>query len=55
MGHASPDITLGVYTHYCEESRKEETFTKARTARSGLRTTNCRTTCTTAVPQAAVN
>ena len=50
MGHASPDITLGVYTHYCEESRKEETFTKARTARSGLRTT-----CTTAVPQAAVN
>ena len=36
MGHASADITLEVYTHYCEESRKEETFSKARTAREGL-------------------
>ena len=44
MGHATPQITLEIYTHYCEESRKEETFTKARTARS-------RTTCTTTVPQ----
>lgn len=44
MGHATPDVTLGIYTHYCEQSRQEETFEKARTARS-------RTTCTTAVPQ----
>jgi integrase len=36
MGHASADVTLEVYTHYCEETRKDETFSKARTARSGL-------------------
>lgn len=47
MGHATPQITLEIYTHYCAESRKEETFTKARTARS-------RTTCTTAVPHTAL-
>lgn len=34
MGHSTPEITLGVYTHYCEESRREETFTKTRSARS---------------------
>ena len=45
MGHATPEITLGIYTHYCEESRKEETFEKARNARSR----------TTDVPQAVVN
>lgn len=44
MGHASPEITMKVYTHYCEESRREETFSKARAAR----------TCTTSVPQSAV-
>jgi integrase len=44
MGHATPEITLKIYTHYCEECRKESTFTKARTAR-------CRTSCTTPVPQ----
>ena len=38
MGHSSPEITLEVYTHYCEEARREETFSKARNARS--RTTN---------------
>lgn len=43
MGHATPQITLEIYTHYCAEARREETFTKARTARS-------RTTCTTPVP-----
>lgn len=34
MGHATPEITLGIYTHYCAESRLNDTFTKARTARS---------------------
>lgn len=34
MGHATPEITLAIYTHYCEESRKDSTFEKARTARS---------------------
>lgn len=34
MGHASPDVTLKIYTHYCLESRREETFEKARTARA---------------------
>lgn len=34
MGHASPDVTLEIYTHYCEQSRREETFAKARVARS---------------------
>ena len=43
MGHADPSITLRIYTHYCEETRKEDTFSKARTARQ-------RTTCTTSVP-----
>ena len=38
MGHASADVTLEVYTHYCEDTRKGETFSKARTARSGLHT-----------------
>lgn len=38
MGHSSPEVTLEVYTHYCEEARREETFSKARNARS--RTTN---------------
>jgi len=45
MGHADPAITLKIYTHYCAEARKENTFAKARTARS--RTTGC----TTPVPQ----
>ena len=40
MGHASPQVTLEIYTHYCEESRRGETFEKARAAR----------TCTTTVP-----
>lgn len=44
MGHASPDVTLRVYTHYCQESRQEATFEKARTAR----------TRTTLVPQTGV-
>lgn len=43
MGHASPQMTLEIYTHYCEESRRDETFEKARTAR----------TCTTVVPHKA--
>lgn len=41
MGHANPSITLDIYTHYCQDSRREDTFKKARAARS----------CTTAVPQ----
>lgn len=36
LGHAKPDITLKIYTHYCLESRKETTFEKVRTARSGV-------------------
>lgn len=43
MGHASPQMTLEIYTHYCEESRLNDTFEKARNAR----------TCTTAVPHKA--
>ena len=46
-GHENADVTLGVYTHYCLESRKEATFEKARSARS--RTANC----TTPVPHTA--
>jgi len=34
LGHASPDVTLDVYTHYCAESRQEATFEKTRAARS---------------------
>lgn len=44
MGHASSDVTLRVYTHYCQESRQEATFEKARNAR----------TCTTRVPHEPV-
>lgn len=33
MGHATPDITLKVYTDYCVESRKDATFDAARKAR----------------------
>lgn len=44
LGHAKPDITLRIYTHYCLESRKDETFTKARDARS---VTSVYHTCTT--------
>ena len=36
LGHAKPDITLRIYTHYCLESRQEQTFSKARSARSGV-------------------
>lgn len=43
MGHASPQMTLEIYTHYCKESRLNDTFEKARTAR----------TCTTVVPHKA--
>lgn len=41
LGHASMQVTMEIYTHYCEASRREETFDRARAARS-------RTTC---VPQ----
>lgn len=41
MGHANSSITLDIYTHYCQDSRQEDTFNKARAARS----------CTTSVPQ----
>lgn len=34
MGHATPNITLEIYTHYCESSRRDETFEKVRSARS---------------------
>ena len=36
MGHSDPNVTLEVYTHYCAESRQEQTFEKARSARSGV-------------------
>ena len=55
MGHADPEVTLKTYTHYCEQSRKEETFRKAREARS--RTTVVPQTppsCTAFVPQTHV-
>lgn len=44
MGHASPQITMEIYTHYCKESRQGATFAKAREARR----------CTTDVPHTAV-
>lgn len=40
MGHASPGVTMDVYTHYCQESRQEETFSKVRSARDGLHKVN---------------
>lgn len=41
LGHSSMQVTMEIYTHYCESLRRESTFDKAREARS-------RTTC---VPQ----
>ena len=32
LGHADPTVTLKIYTHYCEQSRQEATFSNARTA-----------------------
>ena len=32
LGHADPDITLKIYTHYCSKSRKDATFDCVRTA-----------------------
>ena len=32
LGHADPTVTLKIYTHYCEQSRQEATFSSARTA-----------------------
>ena len=32
LGHADPTVTLKTYTHYCEQSRQEATFSSARTA-----------------------
>lgn len=43
-GHESPQVTMEVYTHYCKESRLNDTFEKARAARN----------CTTPVPHTAV-
>lgn len=37
MGHASPNITLGVYTHYQEESRRAETADQISAAFSDIR------------------
>ena len=34
LGHATPDITMKIYLHYCEAQRKEETFQKSRDSRS---------------------
>ena len=44
MGHESPQVTMEIYTHYCKESRLNDTFEKARAARN----------CTTPVPHSAV-
>ena len=41
LGHSSMQVTMEIYTHYCEASRREETFDRARAARSR----------TTSVPQ----
>ena len=41
LGHSSMQVTMEIYTHYCEASRQEETFDRARAARSR----------TTSVPQ----
>lgn len=47
LGHATPDVTLRIYTHFCAQERQEETLSKARAARS-------LTECTTFVPHSAV-
>ena len=44
LGHSSMQVTMEIYTHYCEASRREETFDRARAARSR----------TTRVPQEAL-
>lgn len=48
MGHANPEVTLKTYTHYCEQARQDETFSKARSARERI------AECTTGVPQTRV-
>lgn len=32
LGHADPNVTLKIYTHYCSASRQDATFTCVRTA-----------------------
>lgn len=34
LGHSSIQMTMEIYTHYCESVRRDETFDKARAARS---------------------
>lgn len=36
LGHTNPTLTLNIYTHYCVDSRRDQTFEKARDARSGV-------------------
>lgn len=37
LGHASPDITMEIYVHYCESQRQQETFDKVRRSKDYLR------------------
>lgn len=39
LGHATPDITMRIYIHYCEKQRAEGTFQKAREVRSCIQST----------------
>lgn len=43
LGHASPDITMRIYIHFCEKQRAAETFQKAREVRSYIQNSECGT------------
>lgn len=36
LGHASPNITMNIYLHYCEQQRQKETFDKVRESKNTL-------------------
>ena len=38
LGHASPNITMNIYLHYCEQQRQKETFDKVRESKKYLTT-----------------
>ena len=36
LGHASPEITMKIYLHYCEAQRQKDTFDKMRRSRENI-------------------
>ena len=36
LGHASPEITMKIYLHYCESQRQKDTFDKMRRSRENI-------------------